>query len=161
MKRTTLLSLILATSVVAAVISLTWTGGVPRPQLAAAQFLNLTNSTSNIYVNCSTGVSPPTTVGPDSSAEQQVTCNAGDAALGGGIEVLSPSLPLPPGVLVTTPENSFLFSGESPVGWQVVVQNTNLNPYCGFPRAPAVLCPSIQYRVCVSCVTQRRVDPAP
>lgn len=69
-----------------------------------------------VYVNCSTGVAPytPTTVNPNSSVEQQVTCNDYDEALGGGVEVLSPSLPLPPGVLVTTPENSFLFSYETP-----------------------------------------------
>ncbi|MGD0292054.1 MAG: hypothetical protein ABSC63_20840, partial [Candidatus Binataceae bacterium] len=58
------------------------------------------------YVVCSTGVAPytPTTVGPDSSVEQQVSCNEGGVAMGGGVEVLSPSLPLPQGVLVTTPE---------------------------------------------------------
>ncbi|MGD0291794.1 MAG: hypothetical protein ABSC63_19415 [Candidatus Binataceae bacterium] len=106
------------------------------------------------YVVCSTGVAPytPTTVGPDSSVEQQVSCNADDFAVGGGVEVLSPSLPLPPGVLVTTPENSFLFTDVTPTGWQVVLQNTNLDPFCALPKPPAKLCPSVQYRVCVSCV---------
>ena len=107
------------------------------------------------YVNCSTGAPPytPTTVGPNSSVEQQVTCNEGDTATGGGIEVLSPPLPLPQGVLVTTPENSFLFSGTSPyppVGWQVVLQNTNLNLICLFnPK----VCTTVKFRVCVACLT--------
>ena len=107
-----------------------------------------------IYVNCSTGVEPftPTTVGPNSSVEQQVTCNEGGVALGGGVEVLSPSLPLPPGVLVTTPENSFLFSDETPVGWQVVLQNTNLFPLCALAKQGSKLCPAVQFRVCVSCI---------
>jgi hypothetical protein len=106
------------------------------------------------YVVCSTAVAPytPTTVGPNSSVEQQVSCNEGGVAMGGGVEVLSPSLPLPQGVLVTTPENSFLFTAETPTGWQVVLQNTNLDPFCAWPNPPAKLCPSVQYRVCVSCV---------
>jgi len=109
------------------------------------------------YVICSTGEAPytPTTVGPNSSVEQQVTCNDNDVALGGGVEVLSPTLPLPPGVLVTTPENSFLFSNNDPypaIGWQIVLQNTNLSPLCLLPRPSARLCPSVQYRVCVSCL---------
>src|SRR5690242_11247675 len=78
------------------------------------------------YVNCSTGVEPftPTTVPANKSVEQQVSCNEYDVAVGGGVEVLSPSLPLPQGVLVTTPENSFLFSNVTATGWQVVLQNT-------------------------------------
>jgi hypothetical protein len=110
---------------------------------------------AGVYVNCSTGVEPftPTTVNPNSSVEQQVTCNEGDVALGGGYEVLNPPLPLPKGVLVTTPENSFLFSDVTAVGWQVVLQNTNLSPLCVFARSASPLCPAVQYRVCVSCVT--------
>jgi hypothetical protein len=109
---------------------------------------------AGVYVNCSTGVEPftPTTIGPNSSVEQQVTCNEGDEALGGGVEVLSPSLPLPPGVLVTTPENSFLFSGATPDGWQVVLQNTNLFPLCALAKQGSKLCPAVQFRVCVSCI---------
>jgi hypothetical protein len=100
---------------------------------------------AGVYVICSTGVEPftPTTVGPNSSVEQQVTCNEGGVALGGGVEVLSPSLPLPPGVLVTTPENSFLFSDETPVGWQVVLQNTNLFPLCALAKQGSKLCPAV------------------
>jgi len=106
------------------------------------------------YVVCSTGVAPytPTTVGPDSSVEQQVSCNADDVAVGGGVEVLSPSLPLHQGVLVTTPENSFLFTDVTPTGWQVVLQNTNLDPFCALARKASPLCPAVQYRVCVSCI---------
>jgi len=82
--------------------------------------------------------------------EQQVVCNEGDTATGGGIEVLSPSLPLPPGVLVTTPENSFLFSDTTPIGWQVVLQNTNLFPIC---LVNPKLCTTVKFRVCVGCIS--------
>ena len=107
------------------------------------------------YVNCSTGAPPytPTTVAPSSSAEQQVSCNPGDTAVGGGIEVLSPSLPLPLGVLVITPENSFLFTDSTATGWQVVLQNINLLPYCFYPKASEKSCPPVEFRVCVSCLT--------
>lgn len=128
--------------------------GVARAQVPADSYP---------YVSCSTGAPPylPTTVGPNSSVEQQAFCNAGDSATGGGIEVLSPSLPLPPGVLVTTPENSFhqttpdsgpLSGVTYPDGWQVVLQNTNLNPLCAFAKKGSNLCPAVQYRVCVACV---------
>jgi hypothetical protein len=102
------------------------------------------------YVNCSTGAPPftPTKVGPNSSQEQQVTCYEGDTATGGGIEVMSPALPLAPSTIVTTPENSFLFSDTTPIGWQVVVQNTNVDPVCNLLRR----CPAIQFRVCVGCL---------
>src|SRR5271163_3395141 len=79
-----------------------------------------------VYVNCS--AQPFTTVGPNSSSELQVACDNGDSAIGGGMEVTSPALPLPPSTIVTTPQNSF--SDTNPQGWQVVVQNTNLDPSC-------------------------------
>jgi hypothetical protein len=102
------------------------------------------------YVNCSTGVAPftPTTVPANKSVEQQVTCNDYDTATGGGVETLSPALPLAPSIIVTTPENSFLFSDTTPIGWQVVVQNTNVDPVCNLLRK----CPAIQFRVCVGCL---------
>ena len=58
----------------------------------------------NVYVNCSTGVSPftPTTVTSGKSQEVQVTCNAGDVALGGGVEVVNPPLPLDAPVIAFT-----------------------------------------------------------
>jgi hypothetical protein len=108
-----------------------------------------------VYINCSTGVAPftPTTVGSNKSVEQQVLCNPGDLALGGGVETVSPPLPLPSQVTTSTPENSFLLSGETPIGWQVVYQNTNVNTQCFYsPNPPAKLCPSVQFRVCVSCL---------
>jgi hypothetical protein len=118
------------------------------------------------YVNCSTGAPPytPATVAPNSSQEVQAFCNPGDVALGGGYEVLNPPLPLPKGVLVITPENSFHFANTIADGWQVVLQNINLSPLCLFPfkgdHSPSTLtnhCPSVDFRVCVSCVT----PPAP
>ena len=68
------------------------------------------------YVNCSTGAPPftPATVAANTSQEVQAFCNAGDIALGGGYEVLSPPLPLPAGLVTTTPENSFYFSDTTP-----------------------------------------------
>jgi hypothetical protein len=109
------------------------------------------------YVNCSTGAPPftPVTVAANSSSSDVVVvCNAGDVALGGGYEVLSPPLPLPTGTLVITPENSFYFSDVTAVGWQVVLQNIANTSSClsHNPRSPSV-CPSVQFRVCVSCVT--------
>jgi hypothetical protein len=103
---------------------------------------------AGIYDNCST----PVTVGPNSSSgEQQVMCNGDDSATGGGIEVTSPALPLPPSTIVTTPENSFVSYEGTPLGWQVVVQDTNLDPSCIFkPQQPKC---SIQFRVCVACYT--------
>jgi len=122
----------------------------------------------NIEWICSTGVSPFTftTVAANSSEEQQVLCAddadgdcTGGVALGGGVEV--EEVPLPPDVVVTTPENSFHFTGTTADGWQVVLQNTNLLPICLLPSfggepefgAPASmgLCPSVHFRVCVSC----------
>ena len=105
------------------------------------------------YYTCSTAASPYTwaTVGVNSSQEVQAYCNAGDIALGGGYELESP--PSPPGVLVTVTENSFYASGETAIGWQVVLQNTNLNPFCFFPKPNVKFCPSVNFRVCVSCVT--------
>jgi hypothetical protein len=103
------------------------------------------------YVNCSTGVAPYTwtKVGPNSSIEQQVTCNTGDTATGGGLEVQQ--VPLPPSTIVTTPENSFLFSDTTPTGWQVVVQDTNLDPVCILK--PKLAKCAIQFRVCVGCLS--------
>lgn len=95
----------------------------------------------------------PTTVASNKSVEQQVLCNAGDVAIGGGVETMSPPLPLPSQVTTSTPENSFLLSGETPIGWQVVYQNTDVNTQCFYsPNPPAKLCPSAQFRVCVSCL---------
>jgi hypothetical protein len=111
---------------------------------------------AQVYVSCSTGVPPytPTTVASNKSVEQQVLCNAGDTALGGGVETVSPPLPLPSQVTTSTPENSFLFSGDAAIGWQVVYQNTNVNTQCFYsPNPPVKLCPSVQFRVCVSCLT--------
>jgi hypothetical protein len=108
-----------------------------------------------VYVNCSTGVPPftPTPVASNKSVEQQVFCNDGDVALGGGVETVSPPLPLPSQVTTSTPENSFAFSGETPIGWQVVYQNTNVNTQCFYsPNPPVKLCPSVEFRVCVSCM---------
>lgn len=132
---------------------------IPKAPAAAQTVVGTVNS----YVNCSTGFSPFTwtTVGPNSSEEQQVTCNPGDVAVGGGYEIGgTTSLPLPTGVLAIVPENSFLFSNTTAIGWQVVLQNVNTLPQCnkcnsGNPPPPwlAQSCPSIQFRVCVSCVT--------
>jgi hypothetical protein len=111
----------------------------------------------NVYVNCSTGVSPftPTTVTSGKSQEVQVTCNAGDVALGGGVEVVNPPLPLDAQTITSTPENSFLLSNTTPIGWQVVLQNTSINSQCYYTKTPPVkLCPSVDFRVCVSCLQQ-------
>jgi hypothetical protein len=100
-----------------------------------------------VYENCS--AQPFTTVGPNSSSEQQVACNAGDTAIGGGMEVTSPALPLPPSTIVTTPESNL--SNTDPTVWQVVVQNTNLDLSCVLKPKEAKC--SIQFQVCVSCYT--------
>jgi hypothetical protein len=111
-----------------------------------------------LYVNCSTGVGPPTTVAPNTGQEAQAFCNNDDIALGGGYEVLSPPLPLPKGVLVIIPENSFHFTSTPFLhadGWQVVLQNIcNIKSEDDSeegdkPKAPK--CPSVDFRVCVSC----------
>jgi hypothetical protein len=114
-----------------------------------------------VYVNCSTGAPPftPTTVAPNSSQEDQAFCNNNDVAVGGGYEVLSPPLPLPKGVLVIIPENSFHFSSTPFLhadGWQVVLQNIcNIKNEEGDYEEgdkPKSTCPSVDFRVCVSCV---------
>jgi|GEM_PF-6750547 len=106
------------------------------------------------YVNCSTGAPPyaPTTVAFNSSQEAQVFCNGSDIAIGGGYEVLSPSLPLtPPSFMVIVPENSFHFNSTNADGWQVVLQNVNLLPSCIRGSSTPFPCPAVQFRVCVSC----------
>ena len=113
------------------------------------------------YVNCSTlnppfglmRVYPPITVDPNSSQEGQAFCNTGDVALGGGYEVLNPVPPLPTGVLIITPEDSFYYSDMTATGWQVLLQNVNLSPLCAFAKKGSKHCPSVDFRVCVSCVT--------
>ena len=116
--------------------------------------------TPSVYVNCITGAPPytPATVAPNTGQEVQAFCNAGDVALGGGYEVLSPPLPLPKGVSVITPENSFYFTDTTPTGWQGVLQNINTAPLCLSNNAKLSYliqanCLSVQYRVCVSCTT--------
>lgn len=105
------------------------------------------------YVNYSTGVSPFTwtTVNPNSGIEQQVTCNDGDVAIAGGYEV--ETLPPPKGVVVTVPQSQFYFLGDTPIGWMVYLQNTNLNLYCNLAKQASTYCPAVQFRVSVSCVT--------
>jgi hypothetical protein len=122
---------------------------MPRGSAYAVECLDYAEETTT-YVNCSTGFAPYTwtTLGPNSSEEQQVTCNEGDTATGGGIEVQQ--VPLPPSTIVTTPENSFLFSNTTPIGWQVVAQDTNLDPLC-ILKLNLTKC-SIQFRVCVGCL---------
>jgi hypothetical protein len=109
--------------------------------------------TATPYVNCGEW----TTVDPANSGDQQVTCNGDDVALGGGYELGgATSLPLPATVLTIVPQNSFLLNSTSAVGWQVVLQNVNTFPLCSVRPRPAALaktCPSIQFRVCVSCLT--------
>ena len=104
------------------------------------------------YVNYSTGVSPFTwtTVNPNSGIEQQVTCDEGDVAIGGGYEL--ESLPSPKGVVVTVPQSQFYFSDVTPIGWMVFLQNTNLNLYCLLAYQASKYCPAVQFRVSVSCV---------
>jgi hypothetical protein len=115
------------------------------------------------YVNCSTGAPPftATTVAPNSSQEAQAFCNNNDIALGGGYEVLSPPLPLPKGVLVIIPENSFHFTSTPFLhadGWQVVLQNIcNIKDdeegdYEEGDKSKPI-CPSVEFRVCVSCIS--------
>jgi hypothetical protein len=101
--------------------------------------------TVSSYVNCSTGAPPytPATVSPNSSQEVQAFCNPGDVALGGGYEVLNPPLPLPKGVLVITPENSFHFANTTADGWQVVLQNINLSPCACSPLRVTTLRPRL------------------
>ena len=122
---------------------------------------------TSFYVNCSTGAPPYTaaTVAPNDSQEVQAFCNTGDVALGGGYEVLSPPLPLPPGTLVITPENSFHFADTTADGWQVVLQNIctikqeegggkdSHKSLIKIPKIKPPTCPSVDFRVCVSCVS--------
>jgi hypothetical protein len=119
----------------------------------------------SFYVNCSTGAPPftPATVAPNSSQEVQAFCDNNDVALGGGYEVLNPPLPLPTGVLVITPENSF-HSTSTPTlhadGWQVVLQNICTIKHeegDGEDHKKSSLCPSVDFRVCVSCF---KIPPA-
>ncbi|HUN57042.1 MAG TPA: hypothetical protein VMU41_02930 [Candidatus Binataceae bacterium] len=107
----------------------------------------------DFYVNYSTGVSPFTwtTVNPNSGIEQQVTCNDGDVAIAGGYEV--ENLPPPKGVVVTVPQDQFYFSGDTPIGWMVFLQNTNLNFYCNLAKQGTPYCPTVQFRVSVSCIS--------
>jgi len=104
------------------------------------------------YTNYSTGVAPFTwtTVNSDTGIEQQVTCNDGDVAIAGGYEL--ETLPSPKGVVVAVPQSQFYFSGETPIGWMVYVQNINLNPLCNNAKWAETSCPAVQFRVSVSCV---------
>ena len=108
--------------------------------------------TPSPYVNCGSW----TTVDPDNSGDQQVSCNGIDIATGGGYELGgTTSLPLPATVLTIVPQNSFLFNNTTAVGWHVVLQNVNTLPLCSVRPRPNVLakaCPSIQFRACVSCL---------
>lgn len=114
------------------------------------------------YVSCSTGAAPFTyaTVPVNTSQEVQAFCNPGDSATGGGYELMN--VPPPTGVIVTTPLDDFhQTTGTSgpldgityPDGWQVVLTNTNLNPFCFLSKPNPKFCPPVQYRVCVACVT--------
>jgi hypothetical protein len=144
-------------SVIAFVAIIIW-AFLPRG-LALAQVPAL----SFPYVSCSTGAAPftPATVAANTAQEVQAFCNAGDSATGGGYEVLS-QLPPPPGTLVIVPENSFHQTTPSsgplsgityPDGWQVVLQNVNLDSRCLYRWSSSKSCPSVQFRVCVGCVT--------
>jgi hypothetical protein len=105
------------------------------------------------YVNYSTGVAPFTwtSVNPNAGIEQQVSCNPGDVAIAGGYEL--EYLPTPKNVVVTVPQSQFLLTDTTPTGWQVFLQNTNLNILCTYAKMPSGYCPAVQFRVSVSCIT--------
>lgn len=133
--------------IIAAAAILVW-GILPRGVARAQE----TIGGIKFYTNYSTGVSPFTwtTVNPNGGIEQQVTCNDGDVAIAGGYEL--ETLPSPKGVAVTVPQSQFYFSGDTPIGWMVYLQNTNLNYYCNLAKQASTYCPAVQFRVSVSCV---------
>ena len=103
---------------------------------------------ADIYWTCSAFQ----TIAPGTSLEEQVTCtNAGDIALGGGYET-STSTGNYQGVSVSVPENSFYFSGSTAIGWQGVEQNNTVCAAKCYGK-PAPVCPTVSFRVCVSCLT--------
>ena len=84
-------------------------------------------------------------VGPMGNFNQQATCPAGDIVLTGGYSCTdtdNPSNLFP----VTVVENTFAFTGVTPMGWQTVGTNTTSdNGDC---------------KVCVSCVPGACKDPS-
>jgi hypothetical protein len=125
-----------AVAIVAMVVWALLPRGVARAQVA-----------EDIYWTCSSFQ----TIAPGTSLEEQVTCtNAGDIALGGGYETQT-STGNYQGVSVSVPENSFYFSDSTSIGWQGVEQNNTVCRAKWYGK-PVPVCPTVSFRVCVSCL---------
>jgi len=118
-------------SIVVAVVAMMVWALLPRG-VAQAQCVAVD---TDIYWTCSLFQ----TVTPGTSLEEQVTCNSGDIALGGGYETQR-STGNYQGVSVSVPGNSFYFSDTAAIGWQGVEQNNTVCQAKCYGK-PAPVCP--------------------